>query len=1323
MVKVKTIDYFERKKSLNVLKQVFPQNFLGDLSGMWSNLKSGLNILGSISSNCEKFQNSWTTLDKSIFIDLMQLIVSVMDDKNPITVWRVVSLLIDLYRIVSKLGYHPRIPLHLDTPQSGLEPFLLSALSMFMPKNLFEILKRVSIFTTSKLCDDPSSIWEFLHYIGLFMNGLIGDISESNPMRKLLIYLMSNFSFLSHRRLIFLMGKLTKEWICDKRIVLSPHFRDQVKDLQIECNENVTLIELEKRSMHFKEVKNDFIRLVKCIKSYESTVRKEPVCFVLEGPPGCLKSVTMAKLVQALELDTYTHLVKPKDDGKDFYDSYNGEKCFVMDDVGQQSVSQWRGIINMISPIKLPLECASVDLKDTKFFDSDIVVLTTNNFSKMGGLLRDDGISDIKALWRRGNVFDFKNVVNNRGKLCGILEFKYFDLVAKDFVNDFPPDIRNYLKEMNINLATSIKIGVNGSCVEYLAWMKRIILVFDKVRNSQFSSNVLTSEEIEELRLVTAHSKDCCDYVMNFKNILSDVFVNVSDILTNVLGQFCASITLKNVKNILFSESAIIAAITISIGGILTWFLRDSICDTQSYLAYETVAQMFSRLEKKRSIAYKQSTAVEKISSQVYEISVDNNGTQVEVCGILSGHFLLTVAHAANVADVVVTVYKDKEKLDILLDKVPMQVVFRSVTNDVVVLKMPPKLLTPFKSLAKFFSLDDKGDQWMITPAGHIYLPPRMKKPSHEVFYEMSLGGELVYLRCKEPSTFGEEVPKALTYDFGTPGLCGSPIVTTNGKFKGMHVSGNAELTECHALLWNEEIIAKISNILNGDLEYFVDVDISDKVRTNNSSIKINVNAHIQTPKETNFGPSALYGVFEVEREPANLQFSGPHTVKDIEKKSFIPVKIVDQSEVVFATSIVEDYMSSFDDLEEAEVVSGTQLLAGLNRKSSNGFNCKDDKGVYINFENGTYTPLFKEELNILESKLDQGIDIKLEDVLWYATLKDELRNKSKMGKPRSFRVSRLHIQVLTKKYFGRLVEHLISHRQFNGIMVGINPFMEFKSMYAKLKECDGVWAGDIGSYDGNMLPQVQVALNNIVMKYYHGAHTNAAEFILTNMPYCYVGVNDDVFLTNHSMPSGSFLTAIFNSLVNKMYTAMWFKRCVTNTSHQDLKNLFHRNLIDYVYGDDKLNGVLTVHPNLNAVTMRNFFESIGMTFTDSLKGEITQKYQSLNEVTFLKRYFRYHPLLREITCPLDLVTLYSGLSWVDYSKDTNLVLLEKINNFQREIFLHWDIRERDVNILKNCCVNRNIQFTELPLNYLSKLYQENPNEFFSFLKEKFRYN
>jgi hypothetical protein len=121
---------------------------------------------------------------------------------------------------------------------------------------------------------------------------------------------------------------------------------------------------------------------------------------------------------------------------------------------------------------------------------------------------------------------------------------------------------------------------------------------------------------------------------------------------------------------------------------------------------------------------------------------------------------------------------------------------------------------------------------------------------------------------------------------------------------------------------------------------------------------------------------------------------------------------------------------------------------------------------------------------------------------------------------------------------------------------------------------------------------------------------------------------------------------------------------------------------------------------------MEEFFNSLGMDMTDSMKNKICTPFQPVEELTFLKRYFRFHPKLGGITCPLDLRTVYSTLSWIDSSKDDlDIVLRDKINAFQREIFLHYDVYEKEIRKMEKACFDKNIPFSLLPENYLIRLY------------------
>jgi hypothetical protein len=385
-------------------------------------------------------------------------------------------------------------------------------------------------------------------------------------------------------------------------------------------------------------------------------------------------------------------------------------------------------------------------------------------------------------------------------------------------------------------------------------------------------------------------------------------------------------------------------------------------------------------------------------------------------------------------------------------------------------------------------------------------------------------------------------------------------------------------------------------------------------------------------------------------------------------------------------------------------------LLAGINKKSSNGYNCPKKKSECINYEDKCLTLDFQKDYNLFLDNI-QNDNISVEDIIWCETLKDELRPDEKLT-PRSFRVSRLHTQLLTKTIFGNMVAHIVKNRKYNNIMIGVNPYKEWRSIFDRVNPFPK-WAGDIGKYDGKMLAQVMQVITEVLRSKYLGnvKNFNAMMAGLTNS---FVAINDDVFMTTHSMPSGSFLTALFNSLVNRFYTAMWYYR--------NLKNYvvpcpiqFSLDIIDMVYGDDKLNALLNKKwkEQLNALTMRDFFQSIGMTFTDSVKNPVVFAFQPWEDITFLKRNFTYHSEIGDVVGPLDTRTLFSSMSWVDKKKDVDQVLQDKIHAFQRELYLHCDLYDFNINLLERACAENHISCNILSKTYLLQLYKTGEYTYF----------
>jgi hypothetical protein len=207
-----------------------------------------------------------------------------------------------------------------------------------------------------------------------------------------------------------------------------------------------------------------------------------------------------------------------------------------------------------------------------------------------------------------------------------------------------------------------------------------------------------------------------------------------------------------------------------------------------------------------------------------------------------------------------------------------------------------------------------------------------------------------------------------------------------------------------------------------------------------------------------------------------------------------------------------------------------------------------------------------------------------------------------------------------------------------------------------------------------------------------------------------------------HGMPSGSFLTAIFNSLINLVYTVAWYISCTGKKAAT-----FYEDVMPRLYGDDNMAHVLkkSLVPYLNALSLRDFLATIGIKCTTADKKPVDKMGESLDELQFLKRKFVFHPEINSVVGALDLTTLKSGLNFYDSSSedDEDKILRDKLNCFQRELFLHGrKIFEEEMSHLRSYCANKNFLFKELSYPYLLNLYRISEDVFSEPLMHKYNF-
>lgn len=1219
---------------------------MADVKEMIGSLFGALRSMLRVAQRCT-FANATALIDW--LLDAVLLLADVLTRRKVYGT----NIIITLLRVFK---LYKDIPMQTQS-WSGL---VMSLLSFGVPQSIVDIVKRMSLFTNSKVMDDFSLFHQLINACMDTLSSFVDSIGFSDNIIVTQIRAYSR-TLLEHHILLAEAKSLHKKLSKDKKLFSELSVRQKIFSLHKKMTDNVVLLDWARTSPSVASEIADIKELNKLALAYENNSRPEPVCMAFEGPPGVFKSTIMSMMIAALNKSVYSHQVKSLMDGKDFYDQYDNQDIMLMDDLGAGGDSQFRFIVNLVSPIKYPLDCASEKLKDTKFFTSEAVLFTTNRFSTIRATTASSGIADLNAVKRRVILIDFSKIQRYPGEnwIQGEVTAKEFSLQDQEYVPLF---------SLNIPAICNV-----ANRERFIGWLCAIYESSVKLKQQYDTRNVLDETTLEAIRESTKAWR------LNPQTEAPGAPGNTQHFSLNFLQhgiELCKSIIMERMdyfSNFVPPTRTILDSIWNNVPTISTdtAFWGTIIGMTAGMLAYTTYyagytyeldSMVLQKEQELKNMVVTGNTMAETIAKQTFFVEfIDSQGKKEKATGIISGHFIIAPWHAAKECVRITVLSKVADCR--LLDNAPVSRVYTSFLSDVVILKMPETLIVPFKSLAKVF------DYNCITMRGHTLITPFGCLPVNKHHAGVSivyLSG--MFLELNETNSY--------PYAFSMAGLCGSLLLDNTSGIIGSHIAGNDEYGR--ALLWPPNIKDDILQVIQND-KFLLNVDFKDNGKLP-SGTQLDADYKQFTPKETKMIPTHLVAMEITEfKEPVDLSKYGPHTVKTIAKKSFEKVKEINDSELDFGLDYLNTLIEPYKKLSEADTVSGFDRVAKINADKSTGIGCEKDRKAYINFKDKKFTPLLQQEIEDLRKNVLEDEYVNLD--LWIAkeTLKDEIRPSEKEREPRSFRVLRFPINVLCKQYTGEMVNNIINHKFSNGIMIGINPYAEWSTLQTVVsKRSKGIIAADIKKFDGGMLPQVQHGVIKIILdkfrptpgrENYFEDDKKILQAILHSFVTNPVAVNDDVYLTTHSMPSGCYLTAIMNSMVQKVYTAMWYKHQVP----EGTVTSFKQDVYDAVYGDDKLCSIRGKTEILNALTMRDYFQLIGLDLSTADKQIITMPFDKWEEVNFLKRKFQYHPRLKKVMCPLVDSTFHSMLAYADSSKDYAEVMDGKIRSYQHESFLRAD--------------------------------------------------
>lgn len=197
----------------------------------------------------------------------------------------------------------------------------------------------------------------------------------------------------------------------ERRIKYAKQFREHIADLDRKFKS-------ERRQLIGKVMKSDenniymfgyrihrewseaFLPMVERVS--RNAVRKAPPCVCLIGPPGVGKS----HYGKALRTGMGPSDVYVRNQVSEYWEGYNNQKCVIYDDIFQATDPKVRSVvanelISILSDSPCQLNMANADAKGTKYFDSQCVLLTSNDVSWTRiGINADNALERrVRAYW------------------------------------------------------------------------------------------------------------------------------------------------------------------------------------------------------------------------------------------------------------------------------------------------------------------------------------------------------------------------------------------------------------------------------------------------------------------------------------------------------------------------------------------------------------------------------------------------------------------------------------------------------------------------------------------------------------------------------------------------------------------------------------------------------------------------------------------------------------------------------------------------------------------------------------------------------------
>nr|UNY42020.1 MAG: polyprotein 1 [Picornavirales sp.] len=624
--------------------------------------------------------------------------------------------------------------------------------------------------------------------------------------------------------------------------------------------------------------------------------------------------------------------------------------------------------------------------------------------------------------------------------------------------------------------------------------------------------------------------------------------------------------------------------------------------------------------------------------------------------------------------------------------------------SDMCFLKLP-RDCPLFADITSYF-VSNKNMHKLCRPVKLTISLPREQREVHHVT------GSLASQELEYPTGTGDKPVTLTSYFFyGAPtivGDCGIPICVsdkTMGKERicSMHVGGNNTFGLGYGTVCTQEFIRahcdKYEDVTS-EIPPLEEVQGAPVILSNYFSVLGRVEKGIHRDYRTAITKSPLHGVKRYHLPKQSIVINRPDEDGDpyeVAMKKYVrdkptidpllaKVAFNDLRSFLFSRS-TKDRSNTLWSLEQAlwgdpEDPSCTSMPSA----TSAGYpmNVLHDKlkeelfgiGRVRDRTNPSFIVL-QRRLNIHLAKMQKGIR---PFFVYCQKEKDERlpTDKVLMKKERLFLGSPFELSSLQRMYFGEFAAWIKENRIHNSICVGVNVYSDewnaiFRNLQMVSPQNEG-GDGDFSGFDGSTSRFYMWIVYDIICEFYKGApdEDNQIRYMLWHeMAMCRAIWTDVIFeFEDGCNPSGNFLTTIINCIIVLfVYRLCYYKL--------KLPSPFSDNVQLFSYGDDSVYSVNPkVSPYFGAFNLTNLMSEFGFTYTDANKSDDVIQHKSLKELQFLKRGFKYSPLLGRFIAPMDPSNALEICQWTKRKSPQPIFLvncvetLKELSLIDSELFI-----------------------------------------------------